>query len=336
MMSSIRPPYLPVLKWKLGEQQALLALHASVRERILPLLELRSYKKPLTAADFLSTFDRTWKQIALFDCADPRGLLSTWRLATFDGLLARSMAPSSSLVPAINPDDPAFADPTRIHALSKATNGVALRVRATTLDQAAGEVIQHRITSLSNQWLISHVLIDLATTPKLDTSQRQKLADALSMLAKGGITLYLISGCYPNGYTSLGPGLNVVDRSDWLLWQDLVLNHNLAVNVGFGDYTVVAPTWVDKSGGGGVPIVYRYADSRAWQIYKGTSNAGSESIALSNLLITNPAFRGLPCCSTDSTVLGRTTNSVGPGNPAMHIGEGVAHHITLVVREQYP
>lgn len=340
-MDVVRPPYMPVLKWKQGEQLAMTALDTATRSSIVPLIELRSYKTPFTAQQCLAPLSTCWNRLALFDCADPKGMLSTWRLATFDGVVAAVVGNAAALVPVVNLDDPAFADAKRIRQLSSCRQGIALRIRVANIRSLTAGDLLARASFAQTKWLVRNVVIDLCTTPSLAPQEITFLIKEITSLTAQGYEVHLVSGAYPDGYKGLVTGINIVPRSDWRLWASLRSNHGLPKTVGYGDYTVVAPTWLDRSGGGGVPTAYRYADTNDWLIYKGTSSAGSESFSISTLLVTHPAFRGAACCSTDRVIIqraaaGQATKAVRPGGATQHIAEGITHHITLVTKEQYP
>jgi len=340
-MDVVRPLYMPVLKWKQGEQLALTALDPGTRGAILPLIELRSYKTPFTAQQCLAPLSTCWNTLALFDCADPKGLLSSWRLGTFDGIVAAAAGNAAALIPVVNLDDPAFADLKRIKQLGTCLQGVALRIRVANIHSLPAGHLLAKAAYAQTKWVVRNVVVDLCTTPTLGPQEIVYLIRELTSLSAQGYDVHLISGAYPDGYKGLATGINVVPRADWKLWSSLRANHRLPTTVGYGDYTVVAPTWLDRSGGGGVPTAYRYADTNDWLIYKGTSSIGSESFSISTLLVIHPAFRGATCCATDRVIIqraaaGQPTKAVGPGGATQHIAEGIAHHITLVTKEQYP
>ncbi len=333
------PLYMPVLKWKAGEQAALKALDQATRDRMIPLIELRSYSTAITASLCAGKLKECWDTRALFDCAGPDGILTHWRLTTFDDMVAFANAKSVKVIPVVNPDDAVFQQPARSSKIAKCPLGIALRLRVKDVTTIGNLALAAKLAQAAAKWRISHVVVDLGVTPTV--TNHAQLVSELNALVSDAYETHVVSGAYPNGYQQLAVGLNLIPRRDWLLWTDLHAKHNLSSSVGYGDFTVVAPDWEDKSGSGGVPTAYRYADSAQWLIYKGTSNQGSESFSISQLLVKHPAFRGASCCLTDRTVIARATagaptKTVRPGGPKDHISEGVLHHLTLVTREQYP
>jgi hypothetical protein len=179
----------------------------------------------------------TWAGLALFDCADPKGLLTSWRLSTFDGILAKKG--TTNLVPVVNVDDPVFNDIKRSNRLKSAPHGIALRFRIGHAIGLSAAGLDKKVSDAKALgWPVRYVVIDLMTTPEVDDPDVKTLGAAASGLAGKGYVVHIVSGSYPNGYKNLNVGLNEVDRRDWHLFERLQKTIS-DPHVGYGDYTVV-------------------------------------------------------------------------------------------------
>lgn len=329
--------YTPILKWKLGEHEALSNLHSSIKESVYPCIEIRTEKQH---AVLVGNFDAIWEHQALADYASPAGLLDSWRVKGFSEALQEIVSGNLRLNPVINPFDQAVLTDWLIPSLLKQCNVICLRVRLNSLP-SVNDVISNcaaALAALGSESNRFEIILDLGETP---TEQSQELVDyiheLLSKLNDLNVSrLSLVSGAYP---MTLKAGSHRIPRYDRLLWEKVVSQIG-DIDLGFGDYTIVPATWEEEEAQRAGNISVRYALEHEWLILKGNSGKKEESINLCKLLVQlNPKdFRGPDYSYGDKLIADKANTSLPDkdkkGGTTYQIIEGVNHHITLVVKEQ--
>ena len=336
---TIRPPYVPVIKWQLYERIALGALTAPVAARVLPCLEIRDSAQHDTLLKHLAT---VWSRPALVDYADPSGTLTTTRESELKAFLEQLTEESCDIIPVFNPADVTRLEAKVIGLMVKRCAKVALRVRLKHYEttSAALSALKSAIAKLgmTNDAIV--LLIDLGATPGLNEDQLTTLATFVkdcSALNFASVTL--VSGAFPKDLQAI-KGSGTISRNDWILWKS-VDTLTAGVNLGYGDYGILHPQWSEeqlKRRGGRATI--KYALAVAWRIIRGTDKTRAQSIAISQLMTTVYAkeFRKKGYSHGDTMIANRLDPAVPlakkkSGNA--HITEAWTIHITYLVTDQY-
>ncbi len=113
------------------------------------------------------------------------------------------------------------------------------------------------------------------------------------------------------------------------------------LKLGYCDYTVVSPLWVEG------PVIrrgkaaIRYTLDSDWLVLKGNDGTKNESIRLSRLMtnLFKKDFLGEPYSFGDKLIADRANPSLPldqkKGGGETHLLEGVNHHISFVIKESY-
>lgn len=334
-----RPPYVPILKWKLSERDALLGLDSQIKHRVLPCIEIRQMK---SAADFYYKFFNSWNRSALIDYSGPEGMLEPSRLHAFEDLIADIQSKALPITPVLNPFDPICVSQSRVRPSLVANNSLIFRLRGgvAVIDESWLQHIQDVVGQCQRDGTSVGLMMDLACHRPLPDAEFHKLCFALSQLS--GLVcgpVYLASGAYPSSLQSVGQGVAELRRDDWLQWS-LVAAKLSEIPVGFSDYVCTCPTWSDTETVKRGPNAIRYATYDSWLVVRGSESSAAEAIRLAKLfLITfGERFEGADFSLGDRQIVLKAANAQPPRfsvSPAKHLWEALIHHISFVVKRQY-
>jgi len=123
------------------------------------------------------------------------------------------------------------------------------------------------------------------------------------------------------------------------LWADIDVNSE--VTIGFGDYTVVNPEYVDLD-----PRIYantmgpsiRYTTTGSWLIARGSSFSShpdgyGQYYSLASDIEASSDYMGEDYSFGDKYISDRAAQTTGTGNPGTWITAGSNHHMTFVVEQ---
>lgn len=332
------PQYVPILKWQKWERLALKNTEATVAHRVLPCIEVRDSKQHECV---LSEYTDTWSLPALVDYANPLGQLSKDRekeLAEFLKLVKGSAAYAS---PVLNP---AYAP--QAFTLIKAHLGarkITLRVRLGNLADAATHVgyVKAALATPGLAAATDRLIVDLGETPAgVGATEAAALVTQLkAMQALGFPYIHFASGAFPASLMHIN-GAGAVLRRDWDFWAQIAAA-DPSLLVGYSDYGPLTPSWTEEQlTRRGSRAVIRYALDDKWRILRASTITKSDSVAISNLMVTAYAseYKG-PSFSFGDSLIDERANPFIPLKQKRcgqyHIAEYWSHHIAHVVKNQY-
>lgn len=354
-MSSIPPLYVPCLRWKQGEYQALLQLSDDTAANILPLFEVAEIGWDFETRTFCKTVDAHLAQFArrvhekwgrrpcyidakyikedqvMADGRDPASFI-------FDGLLQRR-------IPAI----PVFdlrQGARRKEALKAAIaeeRGMALRIR---LEEAARADFSSTLDALVSDLGVSrrscHLLLDLEAPNFKPLDGFAGLLEAV--IAKlprleEWLQFAVIGTAFPSTMAAVARGLTTIERDEWNLYR-LLASRLIARNVrvpAFGDYGIAHPDVLEIDPRFLKPAAsVRYTVDDGWLIAKGLNvreHKFDQYRELCKLVAASGQFAGPDYSPADRYILDCAAGIASTGNLTTWRWVGTSHHLTKVTRD---
>ena len=345
--------YVPSLRWRMGEYQALWHLSPAVKERVVPLItippvefdfELRQPKKSVHehVQPFVARYQSKWGKHPAWIALDREIALSLMDDGShvfdfvFDGL-----RPNGNLaIPAL----PLGADSGTMDAASRAIthdgHGAAVLLRLEDLMASnPGKAIVNFAASLGISLNELDVIIDLRA-PNFEPYQTFANALMAALKRLGNLheirTLVLLGTAIPESFTQLAKGSDEIPRHDWLFFKTLIgmLPAGMRRPI-YGDHTIVHPNFTAmdmrkvKAAG---KIVYTTPET--WATRKGGAFRDNPSQMYTHCekVVTEPAFafRGASFSYGDKYIAECAVKAESPSNLSRWKDVAINHHITTV------
>lgn len=344
--------YVPALRWRQGEYQALFRLTNEVKDRIVPHITIPEIEydfeeqRPKKSAQehvhpFASRYKAKWdkppawigvhKKIVGKPMDDGRDIFSY----VFDALRSSE----ANAIPTI----PLGADEATINAVSAIIKtdslGAAISVQ---LEDIMKPNLGVRIAGLAKILGISinetDLIIDIGAPnfEPYDTFAKAMVAalGKLSTLDEFRNTV-LIGTAIPESFKDIGKGADVIPRHDWMFYCTLIGNMPKDMrHPNYGDYTIVHPefTPVDmrKIKAAGKVI---YTTPASWAVRKGGAfrDNPAQMHAHCASLVSSGNFKGAGFSSGDDYIAKCATHKEGPSNQTRWKDVAINHHITHVL-----
>ena len=359
-MDLTRDTYVPSIRWRMGEYEALLALARSVKDHVVPFVTIPAIEydfeeqRPKSSVQdhvqpFVRRFESKWNRrawIAVHDTIAQKTMENGSDVFTyvFDQLRSNLFA---SAVPAIPLGTATTVVRTVASIVRQDKRGLGLSLGLE--DMMRGD-LDLRLNTLVNALDVAENQIDLFIdlgalrfSPHSDPYS-DLYKDLATWLVQNLVTkenlgryrnLILLSTAWPESSSSLPKGTSKVVRHDWLLYKALVETHlrNLRCP-NFGDYTLVHPKFqaVDmrtlKPAG---KIVYTISDD--WWVRKGLAFRDNPEQMYEHCaaLIKMSSFKGTGYSFGDEYIDKCANRRDNPGSLTQWKKVTINHHITHVV-----
>jgi len=344
--------YVPVIRWKAGEQWALRELRPETRRQMTPLLELMP-----------NNFEE--KKLA-----KAHGIEG--RMSGLSDEIVKSWGRSPFFIDMSHVES-RLASPSRPHPLRLLGNGLRMRAlkgipvtginRSNGQKDAAREVaaelgcgIAVRIygeeINASLSAFIARLLDRLGMTPSeihLIVDQQLLNGSAPAVAAVLGripdltawSSVTFLSGAFPQDLSKIEKNTQEeLPRTEWLRWKKYAESQHGASRVPtFGDYTVQHALYREPPPGFNASASIRYTAESYWVIMRGEGVRNDDGpgydgyLGNAMLLIDRDEFRGPDFSAGDRYIRDMSRQSDKPGNPQTWIRAAINHHITLVVRQ---
>lgn len=342
--------YMPILKWRQGEYQALMRLKSNIKDAILPLIvvppieydfEEQCPKK--TAQEhiepFAERYNKKWgSRGSLIDLHESLENVSMDDGTSvieyiFNGLRSASLC-AAPVVKMSHSSGHMNAIKSIVEADKK---GVALRI---TLDQlmrpSLNESINNITTYLSLDRQEVDLLIDLAAPQSFEPYA--VFAKALSMAIKKiskilDFRSFVIAGTSLN-LSEIRRPIGEPTRHEWIFYNELLKELAGLRLPTFGDYTIETPDFISQDmrllNPAGKII---YTTENNWLIPKGNSFRDNRAQMVSHCktIIESGHYCGKDYSAGDKRIYDTFHEIEGTGNAGTWKEVGVSHHITRVV-----
>ena len=344
--------YVPALRWRQGEYQALLRLSDSAKDRIVPFItipevefDFAEWKPKKTVQEHVSPFagrykskwgkQPAWvaahKKIVQMPMDDGRDIYTY----VFEEM--RSF--ESSAVPAIS----LGADGNTVNAVAAIVThdslGVAISVRLEDLMKSSSNAeVDALVSALGVARSDTDLIVDLGA-PNFEPygAFANALIKALQRL--GNLNDYrnlaVVGTAIPETFKDVTKGKSEIPRHDWLFYQVFLANLPAEVRrPNFGDYTIVHPEFTAfdmrkiKPAG---KVVYTTPNN--WSVYKGGAFRDNPKQMHNHCgnLVSDAIFRGPGYSSGDDYIAKCAEQSVSPSNPGRWKQVAINHHIMQVL-----
>jgi hypothetical protein len=346
--------YLPILKWKRGEQQALQHLPAQDKASAMPLIEILpesvedddpTGSPPKDAyAKIIEQISKSW------GTTEPifveLGLLEPGTAAANNAhpvahLFNLGRSARVQIVPVTSVYRDAGHQAAVASVIAADKRGACIRI---TPEDIAEQNFAADIQTLLSYLNVAPADVDVV----LDSGyiSVNQLA-SIAVMAVGSIatlphltswrSLSFAASSFPELLTSIGVGVGTIRRAEWDVW--LRVTARLANNrpVIFGDYGATHPIYVSTPYPGSANIRYTIDDS--WLIFRGRKATSpvyggyQQFVSLSQQLIADPHYLGHAFSWGDDYIHQCSQSLVGTGNMTTWRAVATNHHITFVLRQ---
>ncbi|WP_423142851.1 beta family protein [Parablastomonas sp. CN1-191] len=258
--------YIPMMKTKAGEIDALANLSPQARSRMLPLFHVCETVSPRFAG-----------QLALAIGGQVIGLDGSFNFqhtgtgTTFSTLLAALRGASVPTMPSIGLNDPQAYQQLGRSLVDQ--NGLIIKVSVANLSMLASFVAASGIAPVHVD-----VVLDVRHVASIDVpSYSGYLISVLSQHASvlsAYRSVTLAAAAAPKDHTSLSYGANNIPRTDWLLWS--AVRTQVPFSLDYGDYLTGHPDLNEPPGVAmaNATVSARYTLDNSWLIIKGRSTGG--------------------------------------------------------------
>ena len=357
--------YIPILRWKAAEREALQNLTPEQKASITPLIEIimprpKTYKKgsrEKTPEELLAeSIDSLRSALPKI----PTNILKAWgsasailevglvhvdlRAEALREILALGEKVGVHLVPAIGLNSDPKTVQVAVALAKKYGHGMCIRLFRSDLAEKA--LLPNRIKQFLGSCGIAQTDIDLILDYQItdqSDSQYQDLPDVCEHIPElpQWRTFTVASGAFPPDLVNFDVNLHKIPRYDWMNWIAQVKSGNLRRKPYFADYTIQHPLFKEPVRGANPSASIRYTIPEEWMIMRGRglrspkSNGHAQYPALAQLLLIQKEFCKGSFSFGDEYVetVGASLKTKKTGNPRTWLRAGINHHLAMVVSQ---
>jgi hypothetical protein len=353
--------YVPILRWKTAEVEALSKLKAPIREQVTPLLELCAvafnlsitrtagravrHKLPeeIIGAKLSGIANGLESRPVFIDLVHiPKGFTASDGRDLWFHILEQGVAKRLHIIPVTGFYGKGI-EHQRLVALAARGfgNGACVRVFARDLQRESFEAdLKRMLEVLQLPASEIDILVDLQKIQNT-SSAYQDILDELP-LANQWRTLTIAAGSFPTDLSHLPANDTYeLERVEWTKWrQDIVLNSDhLSRLPTYSDYTIQCPIYTEPVEYPHVSASIRYTSEDRWIVFRGEwigkkGGVGSAQYpAEAQLLVERKEYTGVDYSFGDEFMMQKALDGRRPGNPSQWLLAGINHHITFVCNQ---
>ncbi|GAC44337.1 beta family protein [Paenibacillus popilliae] len=346
--------YVPVLKWKQGEQKALECLSKNIRERLTPLIEIPPIdwdfenelpKKSIDEhlSNFGDTLQRSWQQShPVF--VDLIYLDSSDRLANnihpMEFILKQARDKGIGIIPVTGSDRDSAYQSEVVSANKIDRLGACIRIQEHDFDALQQNIDKLLVTLQMNPSVID-LVIDYGyvnPTEKIRTGIfLTGLINSLPYLSEWR-NVILCGTSFPKNLSDVSAdSVEQLDRTEWTIWNSIAQKGSITRTPIFSDYGISNPEPFE-----GDPRFIkmsaniRYTANNKFIIFKGKVTrkfGGAQYHQIASNVVAHPEYSGSTFSNGDNYIYDVANNKDGPGNATNWRKAGTNHHITYVATE---
>jgi hypothetical protein len=323
--------YVPIIKWKQGEQGALKELNDSVKDSIIPLIEITP---DLNFSKFKNSLDN-WENKNFYFDVMPEVYEENDGEIYFD--LLKQCNPDF-VIPVVFISDDKDAI---VEAVRYSNNGIAIRISSNDFEDLEDSLIKlGNIIDYKNIDLI----IDLKEVNERNFSEKKIIIKALMPdipNIQSFRNIIISSSAFPQSLSNFEKyKIHYINRYDYQLWSSLhTLENKYNIKLVYSDYCVNHPSFLEYIPGMTPSFNIRYTADNSFIVIRGdsTKKGGLDNknvIALCNKLIELDDYSGLDFSWGDNYIFTRNSDKItGCGNLSIWRKVGTNHHITFVINQ---
>lgn len=339
--------YVPTLKLKTGEKDALAILSPATKQRITPILQVveRVGTKPIDAH-----IETAFKKVQSAVIGLPRFFIDPVEIESAGAAAAKAVFDQCRNLGVPFTPVAGFSRPADLTvAAMQATGRMGLALRLTRADFEKGT-----LAAMFPAYLSTHSISAGETDLILDLgSVEDMISDGITALAESFLasvphllqwkTLTLLSSAFPKSMQHVERDSHAyVDRAEWQAWRDHLRKPGPSVlrPPTFGDWGIQHPAGVEKFD----PLkmqasaAIRYATESKWLLIKGRGTKklppGKQMPGLAAQLAAGPhkkSFAGVQHCAACALIVAAANGAPKLGSLTKWRQVGTAHHITTTV-----
>jgi hypothetical protein len=335
--------YIPLLRFKRGELNALRALQTTTKSGVTPYLDISGDRfrektatktKPAVSAPdhVVERIKIDWgKSPIIVDAAKVAGASGSPH--PIEEIADAASAAGITVVPAAQLSAPVSYQKAVENVQKKHGNGVCLKVDldemtsasswTSTLPFAPGEV---------------DLLVDFSSNVGTVSGLGKSLISEFQGLHAGSAwrSVTVAGSSMPENFSGYTKGTYLLNREEYALWNRL-MSASLPYDLDYGDYATVAVTAPASGIAWGFPINVRYSLDDEFLICRGVRTVGPTAVDLDVQLIghakdivAHPKRSTIAGCWADQKINSIAASGVGQGNLETWVKIGVNRHIELV------
>jgi len=352
--------YVPVLRWKAAEKDALQDLRKEDKLGMRPLLEIippsfqaKDGGPSLSVRDVLASIaqdiDKCWGPAPVF--VDVDHVVKAGIQEPNGPHLLEVLAQETRRLFPLLPDESGLIPVTGLGRSEDCQNAVSSIVeedKTGACFRITPREVLHRKSADKLEALLSRLRLDVADVdlvvdyqaPNGSHPDLKTLCQSLPQLAKWRSFIVLI-GAFPKDLQKLKDiGRHTLQRDDWLFWHDQVLGLPRGVRrPAFGDYTIQHPIYKEPVENCRPSASIRYTYSEYWVIMRGEaryrkgSPGNAQYPAEAELLCEMDEFCGEGFSRGDLYIQETSQQPKNPGTPCTWLRAGINHHMTYAARQ---
>lgn len=360
MASGAIEPYVPALKWKQGEQEALSWLTSSQKASVLPIAEIPDRPYNWTDSKYTKSWDKhiedvtkktvknwgTGHEVAFDQEIEPTDKLASGTATPWELLFDSLWAAKVRAVPVLSTRASA-AEQAALISVVKAHKKARWMLRYRS--DPHGEVptvaqvtswFGNAVIALGAKFENTDAVLDLGhIAGDIKAPMLTSVENALKAIIALGPwrSVVLLSGAFPENLVGQVRGVNKVPRTDWELFKRASARPGLS-DILYGDYAITHVDSFDED-----PRLVkmsaniRYAHWQLWYVVKGKSvrDFGFQQYkALCAVLVNLPIFLQAAFSPADANYEKVANDpTTGPGNATQWRRDATNHHIHVVLHQ---
>lgn len=344
--------YVPALRWRMAEYQALLRLAAAAKERMVPYItiperefDFDSWQAKKTIHEhvhpFVARYEKKWGNRPAWIGAHPSiadGVMNDGRdiiTYVFDGLRKFD----AKAIPSIGLDTASGFQNSVAAIIRQDGQGVAISVR---LEDLMKKDAFARVVALCGSLGVDESEVDLVVDlgePNFEPYEVFSTALIAAFRRLGDLNRFrnfvLLGTAIPETFKGVAKGQDELPRHDWLFFQTFLAKLPSGMRrPNYGDYTIVHPDFTPqdmrkiKSAG---KIVY--TTDKSWRILKGGAFRGNEEQMHEHcaVLVGSGIFKGNDYSYGDDYIAKCAIKKAPPSNLTRWKDVAINHHIMHVL-----
>jgi len=351
----VKRMYVPIIKWKMGEYQALLHLDAKIKKNIRPLIEIppigwdfEKQRLVKTIDEHLSGFgnklqkkwgrDTAFLDLVLLD-KNERMTNGTHPVEyLFDDVRDHT----KTAIPVTSPDRDAAHQQAVKDVIDADANGLCIRLSLKDLIKGDADL---RLNSMAEYFGVDipeiDIVLDLAVPnfhPLESFAKALKgVTSKISNLTKCR-SFTIAATAFPKSMGELSLGKNIVSRDEWLLFNAYrALLSERERKPQFGDYTIAHPDILNMDMRLIKPAAsLRYTIDDNWLVLKGKNVRNykfKQYIDICRSVVNSGHFNGFKYSLGDEYIFDCGAGNKSTGTLTTWRWVGVNHHMTKVVSD---
>lgn len=346
--------YVPILKWKRGEQKALELIPIEQQNHLMPLLEIPPIPYDYVNEKESKTIDQHVENI----CEQIKNSWHVQRPIFLDlSLIEDKVNMENGVHPFVYIYENAkemnidFIPVTSLNrntlyneAVKEIINDNKLGLCVRLCDDDFDD-IEETLKGITDDYSIERKDIDLIIDFGYISPKDQNKTAVVAQVFINSIphleewrSLTIAGTSFPETLSSIETGTTgTIPRTEWLIWNQIITKNRTKITPQFGDYCVANPEIIDIDPRFmNMAANIRYTGEEDYIIFRGKSikrHGGQQNHALSEQVVNHSEYKGKDFCWGDKYIHDCSQKNCSPGNSETWRRVGTNHHLALVISQ---